>query len=525
MIDSTQSVRTGGAELLRAEAVTKHYDGVFALQGARFSVADGEVHALMGENGAGKSTLAKIIAGAVQADHAETLFRGRKVSISSPLDAQRLGISIIFQELDLFPHLTVAENVAIGNLTIEGSPYVRRQELDSACQPFLDQAGVTNSPGRLLGELPIAQMQLVAIARALSLEAKLILMDEPTSSLSDDAVERLFETIRGLKRRGVSIVLVSHKIKEIFSICDRITVLRDGVTVGTRAVSQTDANELITMMAGRSLKERSRLRHQVSGKVVLSVSHLSTDHIRDISFELRRGEVLGVAGLVGAGRSELGAALFGLSRVRGGEIRLNGRNVKMTSPRAAIKAGLALLPEDRKLQGLMMQMSVMENGTMAVLPRFRSGGMLNRRDQIAAMDGVAKRTALKAASYDIAVSSLSGGNQQKVLLAKWLLADPEVLFLDEPTRGIDVSAKADIYEMIDDVASAGKGIIFVSSELPELLQCCDRIMVLHEGRNTGILEAAGATQEAIMSLATATDSGHQQGPIAMTERSEIQLGD
>ena len=525
MIDSTEKMYPSGIELLRAEAVTKHYDGVFALQGAEFSVNEGEVHALMGENGAGKSTLAKIIAGAVRADSAKILLRGREVSISSPLEAQRLGISIIFQELDLFPHLTVAENIAIGNLMIERSPYVRRQDLDSACKPFLDQAGVTHSPRRLLGGLPIAQMQLVAIARALSLDARLILMDEPTSSLSDDAVERLFETIRELKTRGVSVVLVSHKIKEIFSVCDRITVLRDGVTVGTRAVSQTDANELITLMAGRTLKERSRLRHKVSDRIALSVSHLSTDHIRDISFELRRGEVLGVAGLVGAGRSELGAALFGLSRVRGGEIKMNGRNVSITSPRAAMKAGLALLPEDRKLQGLMMQMSVIENSTLTVLPRFRSGGMLKRRDEIAAMEVVHKRTALKTASYDVAVSRLSGGNQQKVLLAKWLLADPEVLFLDEPTRGIDVSAKADIYEMIDDVASAGKGIIFVSSELPELLQCCDRIMVLHEGRNAGILEGDGATQEAIMSLATATGSGPKFGHTAVAKRSEIRLGD
>ena len=504
MIDSSKASAGPGAELLRAEGVTKHYDGVYALQGAGFAVAQGEVHALMGENGAGKSTLAKIIAGAVHADSGRIFLRGQQVSITSPLDAQRLGISIIFQELDLFPHLTVAENIAIGNLTVERNPFVRRRQLDVFCRPLLDQVGVTHSARTPLGQLPIAQMQLVAIARALSLEAKLILMDEPTSSLSDDAVERLFETIRALRGSGVSVVLVSHKIKEIFRICDRITVLRDGITVGTRTVNRTGADELIGMMAGRALRERSRLRHKVSRRVLLSVSHLSTDELHDISFDLRRGEVLGVAGLVGAGRSELGAALFGLSRLRGGEIKVDGRIIKITSPQAAIRAGLALLPEDRKLQGLMMQMSVLENSTMAVLPRFRAGGMLKRRKEIAAMEQVHQRTALKTASYDIPVSRLSGGNQQKVLLAKWLLAEPEVLFLDEPTRGIDVSAKADIYERIDDMAAAGKGIVFVSSELPELLQCCDRIMVLHEGRNAGILEGASATQERIMGLATAT---------------------
>ena len=494
------------SELLRAENVTKHYDGVYALQGATFSVASGEVHALVGENGAGKSTLARIIAGATRSDGGKIFFKGQEVFINSPLDAQRLGISIIFQELDLFPHLTIAENIVIGNMTVERNAFVNHKELDRFCQPFLDQVGAVHGPRTILRDLPIAHMQLVAIARALSLEAKLILMDEPTSSLSDDAVERLFETVRGLKRRGVSVVFVSHRIKEIFRICDRITVLRDGVAVGTRTLSETDANTIITLMAGRGIKERSGLKHRVSSDVLLSVSQLTTGRIQDISFELRRGEVLGVAGLVGAGRSELGAALFGLTPLREGAIRISGRPVKIASPRAAIRAGLALLPEDRKLQGLMMQMSVLENSTLTVLRRYQAWGLVKRREELTAMQSVHHRTGLKAASPNVPVSSLSGGNQQKVLLAKWLLVEPVVLFLDDPTRGIDVSAKADIYEIIDGAANRGTGIIFVSSELPELLQCCDRIMVLHEGRNAGILEGARATQEAIMSLATATPS-------------------
>jgi len=523
MIDSNQQAREDSQELLRAEAITKHYDGAYALQGAGLSVRQGEVHALMGENGAGKSTLAKIIAGAVRADSGRIFWCGGEVSIASALDAQRLGIAIIFQELDLFPHLTVDENIAIGNLVMERDSFVKRRELESACRPFLDQAGVAYSGRTLLGRLPIAQMQLVAIARALSLSAKLILMDEPTSSLSDDAVDRLFETIRGLKRRGVSVVLVSHKINEIFRITDRITVLRDGVTIGTRITSQTDANEIVTMMAGRTPAERSRFRHQVSGEVVLSVSELNTDYLRGISFDLRRGEVLGIAGLVGAGRSELGAALFGLSRVRSGTIEVNRHAVKITSPQSALQAGVALMPEDRKLQGLMMQMSVLENGTMAVLDRFSTGGMVKRRDELVAVKAVQEQTALKTASYDTPVSRLSGGNQQKVLLAKWLLADPQVLFLDDPTRGIDVNAKADIYELIHDLASRGKGIIFVSSELPELIQCCHRILVLHEGRAAGILEGATATQEAIMALATATGSGNPQERLSYS--TETRLGD
>jgi ABC-type sugar transport system ATPase subunit len=356
----------------------------------------------------------------------------------------------------------------------------------------------------MLRNLPIAQMQLVAIARALSLEARLILMDEPTSSLSDEAVERLFETVNRLKQSGVSVVFVSHKLKEIFRICDRITVLRDGKTVGTRIAKDTDASEIVTLMAGRPLKERPPLKRKVSSEVLLSVSQLSTTEIDGISFDLRRGEVLGVAGLVGAGRSELGAALFGLRQLVRGRVQIGGQPVKISSPRAAIGARVGMLPEDRKLQGLMMQMSVLENSTMAVLHRYQSWGLLKRGKELAAMEAVHHRTALKAASPDLPVSSLSGGNQQKVLLAKWLLMEPAVLFLDDPTRGIDVAAKADIYEIIDAAASRGMGIIFVSSELPELLQCCDRIMVLHEGRNVGILEGAQATQESIMALATAT---------------------
>jgi ABC-type sugar transport system ATPase subunit len=493
-------------ELLRAEKIVKHYDGVYALRGANFSVNAGEVHALMGENGAGKSTLAKIIAGAVLADAGQLFFRGKQASFSSPLDAQRLGIAIIFQELDQFPHLTVGENIVIGNVAVERGSYVNFRRLDEFCEPFLRQVGIDRNPRTPLSALSIAQKQLVAIARALSLRAKLILMDEPTSSLFDDAVERLFGLISTLKQNGVSIVFVSHKMKEIFRICDRITVLRDGETVGIQATRGTSTEQIITMMAGRELKETSRPKHQVSDDVLLSVSQLTTDFVSDISFELRRGEVLGIGGLVGAGRSELGAALFGLDRIRAGTMKLGRRVITTRNPRQAMENGVGLLPEDRRLQGLMMQMSVVENTTLAVLSRFRSGGLLRHGRETAAMRVVHDRTRLKTTSYEAPVSALSGGNQQKVLLAKWLLVDPEVLYLDDPTRGIDVAAKRDIYEIIDEQASRGKGIIFVSSELPELLQCCDRILVLHEGRSMGILDSKYATQEAIMALATATPS-------------------
>ena len=351
--------------------------------------------------------------------------------------------------------------------------------------------------------MPIAQQQLVAIARALSQRAKILLMDEPTSSLAYDAVERLFTLVRALKNQGVSIVFVSHKMTEIFSICDRITVLRDGMTAGTRVTSEATTNEIITMMVGRELKDAtSRPVHSISDEALLTVAGLTTDKIRAMTFELRRGEVLGVAGLAGAGRSELGAALFGLDRIKSGRVRVKGKPLNVRSPRQAIMAGVGLVPEDRKLEGLMMQMSVLENSTFAVLERLSSWGFLRSSREMEAARSVHGRTRMKAASYGAPVSSLSGGNQQKVLLAKWLLVNPDVLFLDDPTRGVDVAAKRDIYEMITELAARGKGVIFVSSELSELLQCCDRIMIINDGRSMGIVEAAQTDQEEIMSLMT-----------------------
>lgn len=491
------------ADLIRAENICKHYDGAQALRNATLSVMAGEVHALMGENGAGKSTLSKIIAGAVRANTGTIYWDGQPVTIHNPVDAQRLGIAMIFQELDLFPNLTVAENLVVGNVRLESKRWVDFRELDEFCQPFLESAGVRHSPRERLGSLPIAQMQLVAIARALSMGARLILMDEPTSALSDDAVEILFDRIAELKRQGVAIIYVSHKMKEIFRISDRITVMRDGQTIGTRLASSTNVDEIITMMVGRELSAAERTSHIQPDKVLFRVAGLTTAKLKDVSFELHPGEVLGVAGLVGAGRSELGAALFGLDRVRSGQIFVNGQSVEIRSPQHAISLGIGLLPEDRKLQGLMMQMSVRENSTLAVLPRFSTAGFIRQSEEAESCERIMASTRLKSRSLDAPVNTLSGGNQQKVLLAKWLLIEPEILFLDDPTRGIDIGAKWDIYAMIESLAAAGKGILLVSSELPELLRCCDRILVLHEGASMGIVDAASTTQEEIMSLATA----------------------
>ncbi|MBI3470459.1 MAG: sugar ABC transporter ATP-binding protein [Candidatus Solibacter usitatus] len=490
-------------ELLRAEGIHKHYDGVRALVDARFSVLPGEVHALVGENGAGKSTLAQIIAGALRADSGEMAWNGQPVKVSSPADAQRLGIAMIFQELDLFPHLSVAENLVIGNLARERRPWVGFRALDDYCRPYLEAAGLKYNPRTPVHTLPIGHRQLVALARALSLNARLILMDEPTSSLSEDGVDRLFGLVQGLKRSGVSVVFVSHRMREIFRISDRITVLRDGATIGTRVTSETDVDEILAMMAGREVKDAGRQTRRVSAEVLLSVSGLTTARIHDISFELRRGEVLGVAGLVGAGRSELGAALFGMDPWTAGEVRMKGVPIRPRTPGEAMRLGIGLLPEDRKIEGLMMGMTVLENSTMAVAGRFSRAGFVRAGQEREAARQAHHGAALKRPSEDVAVSTLSGGNQQKVLLVKWLLADPEVLFLDDPTRGIDVGAKRDIYQIIERLAAAGKGILLVSSELPELLRCCDRILVLRDGRNAGLLDAKTATQEEILSLATA----------------------
>jgi ABC-type sugar transport system ATPase subunit len=474
--------------LLQAANVSKHYGGVCALRNASFALRAGEVHALIGENGAGKSTLARILAGSTLADTASIEIDGHPAAIRTPRDAQRLGIGMIYQELDLFPNLTVGENLVIGNLHFREGWLAIPRRIAAFCRPFLERVGLACGAYTQVGALPIGQQQLVAIARALSMDARVLLMDEPTSSLFADSVERLFGLIAELKRAGVAIVYVSHKMDEILRICDRATVLRDGETIGTVETAETKADELIRMMVGRDLKLSARPQRGALGETVLAVEELTTEILCGVSFELRRGEVLGVAGLVGAGRSELGAALFGMDRIRSGAIRARG--------------SIGLLPEDRRLQGLMMSMSVQENSTLAVLRRFQRFGVVRAREEQRALEPLARQLNFDCDSAARPVGQLSGGNQQKVLLARWLLRDPDVLFLDDPTRGIDVSAKQDIYRIVDELAAAGKGVILVSSELPELLRCCDRILVLNGGRLTAVYDAMEATQEKIMAAAT-----------------------
>jgi ABC-type sugar transport system ATPase subunit len=488
--------------VLACARITKRYGGVHALKGVDWELQAGEVHALCGENGAGKSTLARICAGISRPDSGEIRVHGNAMTWSGSDEARRCGIGIILQELDLFAHLTVAENIAIGNPALEADRWVSFPRLAEAVSPHLRDAGIPVDPGLFLGDLSVSQWQLVAIARVLSLEARVIFMDEPTSALTEDAVERLFSVIGCLKARGVAIAYVSHKMPEIFRICDRISVMRDGEMIGTSRREDTTIDAVIRQMVGRPVQARGTRAPSRSPKSVLNAQSLSTRKLRGVSFELADGEVLGVAGLVASGRSELGRALFGMTPVTGGTITLSGKPYHPRRVSDAMRRGLALVPEDRRRDGLFMRMSVRENTTLADLGRYSRMGFVDRGAESAAARGQLLMGRTKYDDEDIAVDSLSGGNQQKVLIGKWLLTRPRVCFLDDPTRGIDIGAKEDIYGMIAALAAEGVSILWVSSELPELIANSHRIMVLHEGSLQGILDSSMATQESVMRLAT-----------------------
>ncbi len=489
--------------MLRCESIRKHYGGVAALKGVSWSLQPGEVHALCGENGAGKSTLARILSGITAPNGGAIFLEERPVTWSGPQEARAAGVAVIPQELDLFNHLSVAENLAIGNPRLEATNWVSPRALHQAARPLLRDVGLELDPAVQVGRLSVSHRQLVAVARALGLEARVLFMDEPTSALTDDAVERLFNLIQRLKARGVTIVYVSHKMDEIFRICDRVSVLRDGEMIGTEACANTTIDRVIRQMVGRAVATRTPEPPAAAGRELLRVRGLSTAKLRDVSFTLERGEILGVAGLVASGRSELGRALFGLSPIQDGEMTLDDRPYRPRHPRDAAANGVALVPEDRQSEGLVAGMSIRHNATLASLSHYARAGWVRHGEESAAATQALKRCGTRYARADLPVDALSGGNQQKVLIAKWLLTRPQLCFLDDPTRGIDIGAKDDIYELMRSLAREGLGLIWVSSELPELLANARRILVLHDGRAMGILDAAQATQEQIMNLATA----------------------
>jgi ribose transport system ATP-binding protein len=483
--------------------ITKAFGPVHVLEGVDFSVAGGEIHALMGENGAGKSTLLKILSGAYTPDAGEILIDGKAATLRSTNDATALGIAIIHQELNLIPQLSVMDNVFLGR-EITHFGVLERARMQSETAGWLAKVGAAHiDPGQEAGSLSIGRQQLVEIATALSLHAKVLIMDEPTASLTDREIETLFAIIKDLKAQGAAIVYVSHRLEEIFQICDRISVLRDGRFVGERAIPDTSFDEVVKMMVGRELQERFPRRDNALGKVRLEVEELADEsNISGIHFDVRAGEVLGVAGLIGAGRSEILKTIFGVNRRTAGRVSLDGVAVSIASPGDAIAEGIGFVTEDRKQQGLVQGLSVRENATLVHLDQYAHAGIIDARAEHAAVLDLIEQLHIRTRDDELEVKALSGGNQQKVVFAKWLAKPPRVLLLDEPTRGVDVGGKAEIYHIINRLAAGGTAIVMVSSELPEVIAMSDRILVMREGHQAGIFDARKTNQEQLIKAAT-----------------------
>ncbi len=498
-----RSPATGERVLLEARGVSKAFGGVRALREVSFDLRAGEVHALMGENGAGKSTLMKVLAGLIQADSGEIRVNGRPVRLRSPHEAMRQGIVMIHQELMSVPEMSVAENLMLGREPrgrIPGTIDRRAMEAEARRLLKLLDAGLPVS--RPMRELSVAGRQTVEIARALGCDASVVIMDEPTAAISEREVNALLDAIGRLRERGVGVVYITHKMGEVARVADRVTVLRDGAWVATRRAAEMDEPGLIALMVGRELGGVPVARREAAGEVVMSVRGLSrAGAFRDVSFELRRGEVLGLAGLMGAGRSEVVAAIFGLVPADGGEIRLRGKTVRIRRPADAIRLGIGMVTEDRKGYGIVPDMSVRHNLTLASLRDCCSGPLIQHAREAAVAAEAIGRFAIKTSGQRSKVSQLSGGNQQKVVIARTMLADPEIVILDEPTRGIDVGAKAEVHGIIGEFVRKGRTVILVSSEISELLALCDRILVMREGEITAELDPARTTSEEILGYA------------------------
>jgi ribose transport system ATP-binding protein len=495
-----------GEYILEMRGVTKRFPGVVALDNAELALRPAEVHCLLGENGAGKSTLMKILAGAQPMDEGEIIVDGEPVTIQSPHHAQELGISMIYQEFNLSPYMSVAENIYLGREPCRGNtPIIDWPRLYRDAETVLERIGVSLDVRRPVHELSIAQQQMVEIAKALSVDARIIVMDEPSATLTDHELEALFRLIRTLKHQGIALVYISHRMEEIFEIGGRATIMRDGAHIATRDLCDLSRDDIIKMMVGRELKDEFPKEVFDVGEERLRLAGITRrGHFEDVSFSLHRGEIVGLTGLVGAGRTEVARAIFGADHIDTGEVHLDGEPIVITSPRDAIRRGIGLLTEDRKNQGLVLGMSVAENTTLANLKELVGRGFMNRRAEREVTERYIGELAIKTPGPSQIVQNLSGGNQQKVVLAKWLFTDSKLLIFDEPTRGIDVGAKVEIYKLMNELVRKGVAILVISSELPEILGMCDRILVMHEGRIAGELAREGATQEQIMQLATGT---------------------
>jgi len=491
------------ATLLELTGISKAFGGVQALRGVSFDLRAGEVHALIGENGAGKTTLIKVITGAHPPDEGTIEVEGRPVAEIDPVRARGLGIAAIYQQPALFPELTVAENIAIGLEPGGGWHRVCWERRRAQARALLERIGAAIDPETEVRRLSMPEQQLVEIARALGASARILIMDEPTASLSDKEVDRLFRLIGDLKAQGAGIIYISHRLEELPQVADRVTALRDGVLVGTRRMKETSRGELIRMMVGRELSAVFPKSFVEAGEVILEVRGLGrrTTGVHDVDLSVRAGEILGLAGLVGAGRTELARILFGLTPADSGEIRLRGRPVVIDSPARAVALGIAYVPEDRRRHGVILEMATAANVTLATLRAVSRFGLLDFRRERNTAARLVRQLGIKTTSLETPVENLSGGNQQKVALARWLAASPVLLILDEPTQGVDVGAKAEIHRLMSELAAAGLAILMISSELPEVLGMSDRIAVMHRGTIAGVLDRALATQESILERA------------------------
>jgi ribose transport system ATP-binding protein len=492
--------------LLEMRGVCKRFPGVLALNEAQLTVEHGEVLAVVGENGAGKSTMMKILSGVYEPDSGTILMNGQEVQPRDPIYARdQLGVSIIYQEFNLAMNLSVAENIYLGRLPSRRG-FIRYDRLYRQAGEFLDLLGTDLDPRVPISHLSVAQQQMVEIAKAISYQASLLIMDEPTAALTTRETDALFKVTRGLRDKGVGVIFITHRLDEIFEIADRVTVMRDGKTVDTRPIGEINRGMVVRMMVGRDLSEIYAAKEQPAGKPLLEVDQLSIPNLLDdISFQLCEREILGLFGLLGSGRTELARALFGIGPVPRGQVKVDGQPTLLRSPADATKIGLAYVPEDRKQHGLVLRMSVRENTTLTVLRELTRLTMVRPALERQMTDRFIEELDIRTPSREQAVNNLSGGNQQKVVLAKWLASNPRVLILDEPTRGIDVGAKAEVHSIMVDLAKQGVGILMISSDLPEVLYMSDRILVMHEGKLTGTFSREEATQELVMLAATGSE--------------------
>jgi rhamnose transport system ATP-binding protein len=489
--------------MIELRDAAKSYGAVRALHDGNLSLRAGEVRALMGENGAGKSTLVKVLGGVVRRDAGEMLVDGTSVDFHSPHDARDAGIAVIYQEPTLFPDLSVAENVVMGYHPLGALKRIDRGAMHRQVQGLLDRLGVRLDPERPVRGLSIADQQIVEIAKALSFDARVLIMDEPTAALSGPEVERLFGVVRTLREHGSAVLFISHRLDEVFDLCDTVTVMRDGAVVHDAAIADITPDELVRRMVGRELTALFPKQDAKVGEPVLSVHRLTREGVFfDISFDVRAGEIVALAGLVGAGRSEVARAIFGIDRADAGHVEVAGNRLAPGRPLAAMRAGIGFVPEDRRQQGLVMDLSIARNTALTRMRSLSRGGLIRSSAENGLAREWAARLQLKFHRLEDSVGTLSGGNQQKVVLGKWLATDPKVLIVDEPTRGIDVGTKAEVHRLMSELAGQGVAVLMISSELPEVLGMADRVLVMHEGRLTGELSRAEADEESVIRLAT-----------------------